>query len=84
MSMMALRGVAVSVAADMVRRTTGRTQLARGLEVRRGRPLPRLLAGVLLLGVAESMVSPYVVLFGADRAHLSPFAIGVAGSVSRS
>ena len=56
--------------------------MARGLEVRRGRPLPRLLAGVLLLGVAESMVGPYVVLFGADRAHLSPFAIGVFVSLT--
>ena len=36
-----------------------------------------LLAGVLLLGVAESMIGPYLVLFGADRAGLSPFQVGV-------
>ena len=53
-----------------------------GAEVGRGRPLPWLLGGVLLLGVAESMVGPYVVLFGADRAQLSPFAIGVFVSLS--
>jgi SET family sugar efflux transporter-like MFS transporter len=45
------------------------------------RPLPRLLLGVLLLGVADSMVGPYLVLFGADQAHLSPFAIGVFTSL---
>ncbi|MCY1144059.1 sugar efflux transporter [Actinoplanes sp. Pm04-4] len=32
---------------------------------------------MLLLGVAESMTGPYLVLFGSDRANLSPFAIGV-------
>jgi SET family sugar efflux transporter-like MFS transporter len=46
-------------------------------EVRLRRPLPVLLVGVLLLGVAESMSGPYLVVFGADRAHLSPLAIGV-------
>jgi MFS transporter, SET family, sugar efflux transporter len=45
--------------------------------VRFRRALPQLLVGVLLLGVAESMSGPYLVLFGAERAHLSPFAIGV-------
>jgi SET family sugar efflux transporter-like MFS transporter len=50
-----------------------------GVRVRR--PLPGLLLGVLLLGIAESMAGPYLVLFGADRAHLSPFAIGVLVSV---
>jgi hypothetical protein len=35
------------------------------------------LIGVLLLGIADSMSGPYLVLFGADRAHLAPFAIGV-------
>jgi SET family sugar efflux transporter-like MFS transporter len=36
---------------------------------------------VLLLGVAESMTGPYLVLFGSDRANLSPFAIGVFASL---
>lgn len=39
--------------------------------------LPRLLPAVLLLGLAESMTGPYVVLFGSDRARLSPLAIGI-------
>jgi SET family sugar efflux transporter-like MFS transporter len=42
----------------------------------RTRFLP-LLAGVLLLGIAESMIGPYLVLFGADEARLSPFRVGV-------
>ncbi|MCK2212234.1 MFS transporter [Actinomadura sp. ATCC 31491] len=41
------------------------------------RPFPALLAAVLLLGVAESMAGPYLVLFGARRAHLTAFQIGV-------
>ncbi|MEU8614977.1 MFS transporter, partial [Actinoplanes sp. NPDC048791] len=42
----------------------------------RSRFLP-LLAGVLLLGIADSMIGPYLVLFGADEARLSPFQVGV-------
>ena len=42
----------------------------------RSRFLP-LLAGVLLLGIADSMIGPYLVLFGADAAGLSPFQVGV-------
>ena len=38
---------------------------------------PTLLAGVLLLGIADSMIGPYLVLFGADRAGLSAFQVGV-------
>jgi MFS transporter, SET family, sugar efflux transporter len=48
-----------------------------GARLRVRRPLPGLLIGVLLLGIADSMSGPYLVLFGADRAHLAPFAIGV-------
>ncbi|MEW9552152.1 MFS transporter [Nonomuraea sp. NPDC050783] len=47
----------------------GRTAAPRG-------PLPPLLAAVLLLGVAESMTGPYLVLFGSQRAHLTAFQIG--------
>jgi SET family sugar efflux transporter-like MFS transporter len=36
-----------------------------------------LLAGVLVLGVADSMIGPYLVLFGSDRAGLSPLQVGV-------
>jgi predicted MFS family arabinose efflux permease len=54
----------------------------RDAEIGQGRPLPRLLVAVLLLGVADSVAGPYVVLFGADRAHLSPLAIGVFVSVT--
>jgi SET family sugar efflux transporter-like MFS transporter len=36
-----------------------------------------LLAGVLMLGIADSMIGPYLVLFGSDRAGLSPFQVGV-------
>ncbi len=42
-----------------------------------GQSLSLLITAVLLLGVSESMAGPYLVLFGAQRAHLSPFAIGV-------
>jgi SET family sugar efflux transporter-like MFS transporter len=35
------------------------------------------LVAILLFGLADSMVGPYLVLFGANQAHLSPFAIGV-------
>src|SRR5215207_2674210 len=36
-----------------------------------------LLAGVLVLGIADSMIGPYLVLFGADQAGLSPLQVGV-------
>jgi SET family sugar efflux transporter-like MFS transporter len=39
--------------------------------------LPQLLVGVLLLGIADSMIGPYLVLFGADEAGLSPLQVGV-------
>ncbi len=43
--------------------------------------LPHLLICVLLLGLADSMIGPYLVLFGADRARLSPLQIGAFLSV---
>jgi MFS transporter, SET family, sugar efflux transporter len=43
--------------------------------------LPHLLVCVLLLGLADSMIGPYLVLFGADRARLSPLQVGVFLSV---
>src|SRR3954463_15107183 len=46
-------------------RVTGRSRLA------------PLLAGVMLLGIADSMIGPYLVLFGADQAHLTPLQVGV-------
>jgi SET family sugar efflux transporter-like MFS transporter len=36
-----------------------------------------LLLGVLALGIADSMIGPYLVLFGAQPAHLSPLQVGV-------
>ena len=45
-------------------------------------PLPILLIGVLLLGVGDSITGPYLVLFVADRAHLSPLEIGSFVSVT--
>jgi MFS transporter, SET family, sugar efflux transporter len=45
-------------------------------------PLAWLLAGVLLLGAADSISASYLVLFGADRLNLSPFAIGVFMSLT--
>lgn len=44
-------------------------------------PLLALLAAVLLLGIADSMVSAYIVLFGADVVGLTPPQIGVWFSV---
>lgn len=41
-----------------------------------------MLIAVLLLGLADSIVGPYLVLFGADAAHLSPWQIGVLSSVT--
>ena len=38
--------------------------------------LPNLLCAVLLIGAAEAITGPYIVLFGSDQAHLSPFQIG--------
>jgi MFS transporter, SET family, sugar efflux transporter len=46
-----------------------------------GPKLPQLLVSVLLLGIADSMIGPYLVLFGADEAHLSPLQVGVFMSV---
>ena len=37
---------------------------------------------MLVLGVADSITGPYLVLFGSDRARLSPFAIGVFMSLT--
>ncbi|MGC9669545.1 sugar efflux transporter [Planosporangium sp. 12N6] len=42
-----------------------------------GSRLPQLVGSVLLLGIADSMIGPYLVLFGADQAHLSPLQVGV-------
>jgi SET family sugar efflux transporter-like MFS transporter len=41
------------------------------------KPFVPLLIGVLALGIADSMVGPYLVLFGADQAGLSPLQVGV-------
>jgi SET family sugar efflux transporter-like MFS transporter len=41
------------------------------------KPLVSLAAGILLLGVADSMVGSYLVLFAADGAGLSPLQVGV-------
>jgi hypothetical protein len=38
---------------------------------------PPLLASVLLLGIADSVIGPYLVLFAADQARLSPLRVGV-------
>jgi MFS transporter, SET family, sugar efflux transporter len=46
-----------------------------------GSKLPQLLVSVLLLGIADSMIGPYLVLFGADEAELSPLQVGVFISV---
>ena len=44
-------------------------------------PLLVLFAAVLLLGIADSMVNSYIVLFGADVVGLTPLRIGVWASV---
>jgi len=44
-------------------------------------PFLALFAALLLLGVADSMVNSYIVLFGADVAGLTPLQIGVWSSV---
>ena len=46
------------------------------------RPFPPLAAAVLLLGIADSMVGPYLVLFAADEAGLSPLQVGVFTSTT--
>ena len=46
-----------------------------------GSKLPQLLVSVLLLGLADSMIGPYLVLFGADEAQLSPLQVGIFMSV---
>lgn len=45
-------------------------------------PFLLLFAAVLLLGIADSMVNSYIVLFGADVVGLTPLQIGVWASVS--
>ncbi|GIF13989.1 MFS transporter [Actinoplanes teichomyceticus] len=44
-------------------------------------PFLALFAAILLLGIADSMVNSYIVLFGADVAGLTPLQIGVWSSV---
>jgi MFS transporter, SET family, sugar efflux transporter len=44
-------------------------------------PFLALFAAVLLLGIADSMVNSYIVLFGADVVGLTPVQIGVWASV---
>ncbi|TDV56385.1 sugar efflux transporter [Actinophytocola oryzae] len=44
-------------------------------------PFLVLFAAVLLLGIADSMVNSYIVLFGADAVGLTPLQIGVWSSV---
>lgn len=39
-----------------------------------------LLLAMVLLGVADSLTSPYLALFAADEAHLSPVRVGVLAS----
>src|SRR5918994_6214055 len=46
-----------------------------------GSKLPQLLVSVLLLGIADSMIGPYLVLFGPDEPQLSPLQVGVFISV---
>ena len=41
-----------------------------------------LLLSVLTLGVADSMIGPYLVLFGTRQAHLSPLQLGVFMSLT--
>jgi SET family sugar efflux transporter-like MFS transporter len=41
-----------------------------------------LLLSVLALGVADSMIGPYLVLFGTQPAHLSPLQVGVFMSLT--
>lgn len=45
-------------------------------------PFLALFAAVLLLGIADSMVNSYLVLFGADAVGLTPLRIGVWASVA--
>jgi SET family sugar efflux transporter-like MFS transporter len=53
------------------------------IEERAGRraALVPLIAGVALLGVADSMIGPYLVLYGTGEARLSPLQVGVFLSV---
>jgi MFS transporter, SET family, sugar efflux transporter len=44
-------------------------------------PFLALFAAILLLGLADSMVNSYIVLFGADAVGLTPLQIGVWASV---
>jgi MFS transporter, SET family, sugar efflux transporter len=44
------------------------------------RPLVSLAVGILLLGVADSMVGSYLVLFAADVAGLNPVQVGIFAS----
>ncbi|MEU9741184.1 MFS transporter [Micromonospora chersina] len=44
-------------------------------------PVVALFAAVLLLGIADSMVNSYIVLFGADVVGLTPLQVGVWSSV---
>ncbi|QGL47350.1 MFS transporter [Micromonospora terminaliae] len=44
-------------------------------------PFLALFAAILLLGIADSMVNSYIVLFGAEVAGLTPLQIGVWASV---
>lgn len=48
---------------------------------RQGSPFPALAASVVLLGLADSLVGAYFVLFLADQAALSPTQIGVLFSL---
>ena len=46
------------------------------------RPFPPLATAVLLLGIADSMVGPYLVLFAADEAGMSPLQVGAFTSAT--
>jgi SET family sugar efflux transporter-like MFS transporter len=48
-----------------------------GIRAARGSAAVPLLLSVLVLGIADSMIGPYLVLFGADEAGLSPLGVGV-------
>lgn len=55
------------------------TALAR---IRPHRTMSLLLTAILLLGMADSVTGSYIVLYGVDRARLSPFETGVFVSAS--
>ena len=51
--------------------------LIAGNQARSRRPFASLAGAVILLGIADSMVGSYLVLFASDHAHLTPVQIGL-------